>query len=200
MGRSNANAKRTNETHLQWRSRIALAASNDRNRAEPIVTPEAERQSRYVSATTEEGGERAVTKRNVASSPLTRWRSMGMLSASQEAGIAHALRLWEFMERPSSTTGGYGEKLDGGPGWGANEARCVNEIEARQDLRRIEGYIPKPYWRVFENCVRFDEPAGVIGSSLGHGNRGAAVRAHLTVCVVADTIAMNERLVSWDIS
>src|SRR3546814_9061423 len=70
-------------------------------------------------------------------------------------------------------------------------------MEARDDMQRVcggigvsgeyePGYIPSAYWRVFENCIRFDEPAGVMGSNLGRSAQYA--RALTVVQFVADLI------------
>ena len=73
-----------------------------------------------------------------------------------------------------------------------DERRTLNLIEAREDLYRIMNYTPRPYWDVFENVCRHDEPAGIAGSRLGFGSRSAQDRAHTIVCFVADVIAMRE--------
>lgn len=128
---------------------------------------------------------------NRGGTPVARWASEGRLTDGQQRGIAHTLYLWRLAGLKQRTTANYGERI---PGAADSERRCTNEIEARDDLHRIKGYIPTPYWNVFENVVRFDEPAGVAGSKLGMGSRSAADRAHQIVCFVADLIVMQERL------
>lgn len=185
--------KRPEETHLQWRHRIATQEANARDKTVELVSSFASAHGDYRQVTTEtEEGERAVTRRNVGGTPLARWRVAGMLSPSQDAAIMHCLRLWRLTGQEARVTASYGERMSGGES--VNELRAVTEIEARDDLKRITGYIPRGYWSTFENCVRFDEPAGVVGSRLGYGDRSAKARAHQVVCFVADIISMRERL------
>ena len=69
-----------------------------------------------------------------------------------------------------------------------------SEIEARDDLKRMKGYFPPQHWDVFENVVRFDEPAGVAGSRLERAPSTRETAARLCVQFVADVITMKERL------
>jgi hypothetical protein len=123
--------------------------------------------------------------------PVERWRRANRLSDSQLLAIAFLRRLWALAGLSQRVTANYGERI---PGQGNVERRAVNEIEARADLHRVQGYVPKGYFDVFENVVRHGEPAGVAGSRLGFGDRASDIRAHTIVCFVADIVAMNERL------
>ena len=121
-----------------------------------------------------------------------RWIAAGKLSETQSLAIQTCYRLWALVGLEQRTTAAYGERIAG-----SNETsdhRNAMLIEAREDLHRIQDYIPGGYWTVFENVCRFDEPAGVAGSRMG-STRGAEDRAHTIVCFVADLIAMHERLV-----
>jgi len=122
--------------------------------------------------------------------PVQRWLDAGRLSDSQEVAILAVRRLWRLTEQVRSITANYGERVIGS---GNAERQAINEIEAREDLHRIRGYIPRPYFDVFENVCRHGMPAGVAGGELGFGPRSAQDRAHQIVCFVADTIAMHER-------
>lgn len=126
-----------------------------------------------------------------AHDPVERWERDGRLSDTQLLAIALLRRLWRLAGLSQRVTANYGERI---PGQGNAEHRAVNEIEARQDLHRIQDYIPRPYWQIWENVVRHGEPAGVAGSRLGFGGRSADARAHTIVCFVADVICMKERL------
>jgi len=123
--------------------------------------------------------------------PVERWLRDGRLSDSQMTAIGFLRRLWSLAGVSQRVTANYGERLAGG---GNAENRAINEIEARQDLHRIQGYIPKPYFDVTENVCRHGMPAGVAGEALGYGSRSGDVRAHQIVCFVSDTVAMMERL------
>jgi len=128
---------------------------------------------------------------NRGGTPVMRWIDDGKLSDTQQRAIAHCLYLWHMCGLEQRVTANYGERI---MGQGDSEARASNEIEARQDLHRIKDYVPASYFSVFENVVRFDEPAGVAGSKLGFGKHSACNRAHTVVCFVSDIIAMKERL------
>lgn len=124
-----------------------------------------------------------------AHDPVDRWKRAGRLSITQLAAIGYCERLWRLAGLEQRVTANYGERIRGHA-----ESRAVNEIEAREDLHRVQGYVPPQWWSVFENVVRWREAAGVAGSSLGFGERGAIDRAHTVVCIVADLIAMKEGL------
>lgn len=122
--------------------------------------------------------------------PVERWFADRRLTDTQMAAIGLVRGLWEIAGIRQKVTGTYGERLPAC----SNEWLAVREIDARHELHRIQDWFPPPYWEVFENCARFDEPAGVAGSRLGFGTRSARDRAHTVVCFVADFIAMKEGL------
>lgn len=131
---------------------------------------------------------------NHGGSPVTRWRAKGMLNAPQEAAIAYCHRIWSLVGVEQRTTAAYSERVPAAINTGESGRLLLARMEAGDDLARIKDYVPRPYWEVFENCVRFDEPAGVAGGSLGFGSRASKERAHTIVCFVADMITMKERL------
>lgn len=124
-----------------------------------------------------------------AHDPVDRWKRAGRLSITQLAAIGYCQRLWRLAGLEQRVTANYGERIRGHA-----ESRAVNEIEAREDLHRVQGYVPPRWWQVFENVVRWRDAAGTAGSSLGFGDRSAQNTAYVTVCLVADTIAMKEGL------
>lgn len=142
--------------------------------------------------------------RNV--SPVVAWRAKKMLNESHEAAIAYCNRLWDTLAREPRTTANYGEQTDKSHEAGDCGAMILRRMEAQEDLERIygkrdeygvlikNGYIPYPWWQIFENCVRHDEPTGFLGSKLYGGTKTARAKAHTTVCMVADVISMHERL------
>lgn len=149
-----------------------------------VITPEQRAKGTY------EGDGRRIVNRG--GTPVARWLREGKLSPTQSLAIDTCNRLWALVGTEGRTTASYGERL----AVSANEERrAITLIEAREDLYRIQDYVPKPYWHVFENVCRFGEPAGIAGSKLGFGGRAAIERAHTIVCMVADTIAMREGLV-----
>lgn len=125
--------------------------------------------------------------------PVQRWLDAGRLSTTQDAAIALLRALWARLEASPSVTASYGERTGG---HSDAERNAAAKIEARDDLTRIEGYFAglRKWWDVFENVCRWDMAAGVAGSELGYGSRGAEIRAHTIVCFVADKIAEQERL------
>ncbi len=195
-------ARQKGETHLEWVMRKARTKATSRNREDPIVPPEALQHGQYEQdfVTNVDDGTKAYTVINRGGTPICRWIARKRLSESQLGAIWYVTRLWALSGLRTALTANYGERLPGsGPGgsFGSatdGERRALSEIEARRELTRIQGYIPKGYWDVFENVVRHGIAAGVAGAALGHASRDAKHTAYLTVCFVADTIAMKERL------
>lgn len=126
---------------------------------------------------------------NRGGTPIARWKTAKLLSDSQLAAIDHCIGLWDAI----GTSGGLVANLDrtvfGSPGDGN-----VREIEALNDLHRIKGYVPDKYFSIYENVVRFDEPAGFAGSRLTECKNDQVSAARTVVQFVADIIAMKERL------
>jgi hypothetical protein len=146
-----------------------------------VITPEQRAKGTY------EGERRIINNHD----PVQRWIASGKLTESQQYAIGYVRRLWEIagLERPITVN--YGHMARGA---GCAERRAAVEIDAREDLHRVQDYVPAQYWSVFELVCRYGEPAGVAGSGLGAGGKAAQTRAHTIVCFVADTVAMKERL------
>ncbi len=127
-----------------------------------------------------------------AHSPVQRWKRAGRLSDSQIDAIALCEALWAKCGLRQKLTASYGERMPLGCD---NEWIAVHEIEARRDLKRIEGYCVPWQWEVFENVCRFDEGSGTVGAALGFNGSKATMAATLMVIrCVADIIAREERL------
>ena len=170
------------------RGRIASQGRGRKTKqeAEPLVNPFAARHGDY-------GRDRRAGKssnmRNRGGTAVDRWEKAGLLSPTQLAAIAHMQRLWLIVEAGPRLVANLERTVFGCPGEGN-----LAEIEARQDVNRISGGFPPPYWNLFENVVRFDEPAGTVGSRLANVSRSGAEAARIVVCLVADTIYLRERL------
>lgn len=146
-----------------------------------VITPEQRAKGTYSE------GRRIVNNHD----PVARWKASGRLTQGQELAIELCVRLWNLAGRMAPVTARYDVPTPAGPGV---ESRVVNEVEARNDLHRIRGYVPTAYFDLFENVVRHGEPAEIAGLRLNFGGRSAADRAHQVVCFVADIIAMKERV------
>lgn len=126
------------------------------------------------------------------SSPVERWKRDGRLSDSQIAAIALCERLWAVSGLRQKLTATYGERL---PMSVNNEWLAVHEIQARRDLERIEGHCIPWQWEIWENTVRWGEPSGTVGASLGfNGSKAARAAVLMVIWTVADIIAKEERL------
>lgn len=166
----------------QARARAANEAAN-----EPLVPIHAQAHGDYAPAA--QTGELRKALVNRGGTPLARWLHAKLLSDSQHAAILHCLTLWRHCGQTQRTTANLDRTVYGSPGDGH-----PREVEARIDLHRIRNYFHPNHWAVFENCIRFDEPAGVAGSRLQRGSGRAEQAALNCVCMVADVIAWKERL------
>lgn len=170
------------------RGRRANAKADKKRKAaaEPLVNEFAARHGDY--ARDGRAGKSPVM-RNRAGNSVGRWEANGLLSATQLAAIAHMERLWRLVDAGQRLTMNWEQTIFGCAGDG-NFA----EIQARDDLERIRSGFPASYWNVFENVVRFDEPAGTAGSRLANVSRSGKEAARMVVCLIADTIYLRERL------
>lgn len=193
---ANPLAKQRHETDAQYRTRMALADLGKRDKSESIVNRFAVANGDYRKefVTHVEDNTKVQTIVNRGGSALDRWYASNKLSQSQIAAIHLCLRLWRLAGRNDRVTANYGERLGGGA---SAEHRANSEIEAREDLHRIQDYFPgslRTYWGVFENICRHDMRADLAGSVLSKSGRTADARAHQVVCFVADIVAMKEGL------
>jgi hypothetical protein len=164
-------------TELEVLSReLRHAAANE---VEPLV-------NRFAAANGDYVGEGNRTKRNRGGTPIARWRADNLLSDTQALAIDYCIRLWERAGRQALTMDP--TKVIGLPpssGW--------SQQEALDELAWFKSWFPDPYFSVFENVCRFDEPAGVAGSRLSSNMRSAQEAAKTIVKFVADYIAMKKR-------
>ena len=160
---------------------------------EETLTPTPEQITRGYSGqfVMDNNGRMAWVYRNNAHDPITRWENAGRLTPSNITVIDTMRRIWFLVGLHQNVTANYGERISGQP---SAEFQIINKIKAAKDLKRIEGYIPKKYWTMFERVCRHGWAAGVAGSDLGFGGRSAQDRAHMVVVIVCDVIGINENL------
>jgi hypothetical protein len=125
---------------------------------------------------------------NRGGTPIARWARDGQLSETQAAAIHRCLFLWERAGRHTGLVQDLLKVIGQQPssGWA--------QQEALDELMALKAIVPRKYWEVFENVVRFDEPAGLAGSALANNSRSAIDAAKLCVLFVADMLAQRWRL------
>lgn len=193
--KNDPNARKNGESFFAWQHRLAEARAANENAGKPIVTPEAQRHGDYQSEliVDPESGKRdsVRTMVNRGGTPICRWIAQKRLSETQKLACLYMTRQWEVSGLRTALTASYGERI---PGAGNSEELSVKVMEAADAIARAKSYVPRAYYDVFENVVRFGIAAGTAGEALGHASRNAKHSAYLTVCFVADVIAMRERL------
>ncbi|MEO1908786.1 MAG: hypothetical protein ABGX08_17365 [Citromicrobium sp.] len=101
-----------------------------------------------------------------------------------QRAIADCIVLWARMGSPN-VTANYGERVAASPhSDGHVQQDAADEIAFRKTL------VPRPYWDVFENVLRHNEPAGVAGSSFANNKPQQIASARTIVGMVANIIAM----------
>jgi hypothetical protein len=153
----------------------------------PLVSPFARQHGDYDENA--RWGTRSKVTFNRGGSAIDRWKRDEYLSVSQQAAILHMQGLWRLIDQGQRLIVNLDRTV-----FGCNGDGNHREIEARHDVHRIKNCFPHEYWDIFERVCRWDEPAGTAGSRLANFNRTASESARLVVCMVADMIAMNERL------
>lgn len=143
-----------------------------------VITPEMRAKGTY-------SGTRTIVNNH---DPVERWKASGKLTQAQQVVIEMCQRLWRLAGLQQRVTASYGERM---PASVSYELRALTELEAREDLHRIQDYVPAKWWSIFENVCRHQMPAGVAG---GEDDRNGAHKAFVVVCFVADVIAMKERV------
>lgn len=187
-------AKRPGETDQQWKTRVALARVMNPERVRGEVANDFTRQhgsyhQRFVTHV--ETATRAQAHVNRGGTPICRWEAAGKLTQTQLMVIGWCQNLWRRAGLTVRVTANYGERIAGA---GNADGRAVNELQAREDLHRIQDHVPRSYWDVFENICRHQMAAGEAGVGQGYTGKAAQNRAHTIVCFVADIVAMREGL------
>lgn len=173
---------------------------NARKRAIPmpveeLVAPTPEQVAKGYSPgfVMDDNGLKAWAYRNTNHDPVERWLDNERIDQRQKSAIDLVRRLWNIVGIRQNVTANYGERIGG---TGSVEHNTAMYLDAKDDLKRIEGYFAglDAYWQCFVNVCRFGQSAGVAGCELGFGSRSSEVRAHQIVCFIADFIASKERL------
>ena len=186
-----AQQKRVDETDLQFRSRIANARADERARAEPLVTPEAEQHGDYVDHGLGRAGQRA--KLNRGGSTIDRWKaewkdSSDPSAISALAGVGLCQRLWHIAEG-KSVGSGTGVKTwvsaNGSIRWAGQ-----GQQDALNDLHDFKTRLPHRTWKAFEACCREERPAADAGHHLATNDRDRAVKCKENVMLAGSMIAV----------
>ena len=194
MGKSGAKidpyAKRPRETHLEWRSRIAALDLAQRDRTEPIVPDEAQGHGDYRDEFVyhHESGCKTQTKRNHGKL-LERWFNEGGIGFDKgaQAAVERCTALWELRPTIGNLCARYGPQAPSG-GFQGYEG----EMDLRDELDEFKSWFPPAYWSIYENVVRWGQPAGAVGSEMADNPPQAIASAKAVVGMVASFIAMRQ--------
>jgi hypothetical protein len=145
------------------------------------------RETTVVDLSGELGGKRgmATVLRNLYPNIADRWLAEGGpgFEEPQRRAIEHCRSLWHR----AATEGRLVANLDrvrgssGGDGW--------TQHEALSELATFKARLPLHSWDVFENVVRWDEPAGAAGSKYSNNPHQAIAHAKASVGFVLSMIA-----------
>lgn len=75
------------------------------------------------------------------------------------------------------------------PTCGSGGGEVVRDIELRDELDDMKALFPDRHWFVFENVVRWGQPAGVAGSDFANNDPQAIASARAIVGMIANMIA-----------
>jgi hypothetical protein len=129
---------------------------------------------------------KAMTYRNRESSILEKWVREGGPGFEHGAtrAIADCQTFWQRMGE-QRVIARYGERIAASThGNGYSQQEAADEIAHRKRM------VPAPYWDVFENVIRHNEPAGVAGSRFASNTPQSIGAAKTIVGFVASVIAM----------
>jgi hypothetical protein len=172
-------ARRLGESALEYQSRIARMEANQRDKDKPILTPEAEKQGRYIDKFVHhaETGTKTRVKLNNGGSSIDRWLSGKAFESGEQKAILHCQGLWAILDGYSRSM----EVIDGGGG--------RREHEALTELSGYKRKIPSKYWSVFEDIARHHVEAERAGLGLANNNRSARDAAKTCTAFCASMVA-----------
>lgn len=181
-------AKRPNETHLEYHSRIAAYEQTLRDRSEPAVPKEAQRHGSYADEFVYhlETGTRVQTKRNGISRVVDKWFREGGIGFHDGARIAveWCHERWEARGVLGKLCANYEPTIPSG----AN-SQYARDVEIRDELDEVRSWFHPAHWDVFEGVVRWGRPAGVAGSDLADNTPQAIASAKTVVGMISCFIA-----------
>jgi hypothetical protein len=143
--------QRPDETHLQWRARIAAMEDAAASRVQEKITPEAAKQGDYQDGYTEIDGKRAAVLINRGGSTIQRWLNQppcDILGDSERAAIRYCQMLWARLDYKSPSVVFVDNGRDG-----------LAEHEALGELAALKTRFPSKLWDFYENVCRFEHPA-----------------------------------------
>ena len=143
--------QRADETHLQWRARIAAMEDAIASKKQSAVTKEAARHGDYQEGYTEIDGKRASVVINRGGSAVQRWLNSppcAVLGDSERAAIRYCQMLWARIDYKSPAVAFVDNGRDG-----------IAEHEALAELSAIKIRFPSKLWDFYENVCRFEHPA-----------------------------------------
>lgn len=163
-----ANAKRPQESHWQWRSRIMAQKQQERDRSEPIITDEARRHGGYVTEDVMhvETGTRAPTFRRKSISSLVRLHQTGRIDNVQYEAALRIARVAERMERDVGVRGSSVARVDC-----SNTARDalvehLGQVRDEATYGRWRRLIPLPR-RMILDMILIDRPLATTARLYG---------------------------------
>jgi hypothetical protein len=176
--RKDASSQRTDETYLQWQSR--LAAERVTGDTRDVLNGFAERQGQYIDKfiVHSETGTKTQVKLNRGGSSIDRWLSASAFESGEEKAIRHCQGLWAVLDGYSRTM----DIVDGG------EGRREHEV-----LTELSGYkrkVPSKFWSVFEDIARNHIEADRAGLGLANNNRSARDAAKTCTAFCAGMVAI----------
>lgn len=141
-------AKRSDETDLQWRARVARAQETARKQGEDIVTPERVAKGDLMPAYSPDQ-ERARTYRKRSTSSLARLCARGVIDRDQLAAAQEiAMHCERIRNEVGTASGGLSEQVDcsgSGRNYGAEHLHrvCMERAytEWRSDLKQPRGMV-----------------------------------------------------------
>jgi hypothetical protein len=127
---------------------------------------------------------------NRGGTAVERWLARdpaGLFGEPQQRAIRYTQKLWARADNQLRAVDHTRDVVD-------NMVEGMSQHEALDELQKLKGRLPRPYWDVYENVCRFDEEAGVAGSRLATNSRSSVDAAKTTVAFAASLIAMWRRL------
>lgn len=187
-------ARQPGETNLEWVMRRARLKADARDKTEPIVPVETQRQGDYRRSTVMhvETNTRAETYKLI---PLPRvieqWHEKGLPGFEEPAmdAMRRCIALWEARPLIGSMAAQYKPAIKGG----ANDydRHVIRALDDTDELDRYRAMFHPAHWRVFEAVVRYDKDLQDAGMEANAKQSRASARA--IVGLVANVIASRMR-------